>query len=53
MTASYFVMGKVNGEPIGAYCDAHGLGTTERLNLFRKVCAAVTYAHQTWSFIAT
>jgi non-specific serine/threonine protein kinase/serine/threonine-protein kinase len=42
----YFVMEYVNGEPIGAYCDAHSLGTTERLNLFRKVCAAVTYAHQ-------
>lgn len=42
----YFVLEYVNGEPIGAYCDARGLGTTERLNLFRKVCAAVTYAHQ-------
>jgi serine/threonine protein kinase/tetratricopeptide (TPR) repeat protein len=42
----YFVMEYVNGEPIGAYCDGHSLGTTERLNLFRKVCAAVTYAHQ-------
>jgi len=42
----YFVMEYVNGEPIGAYCDAHVLNTTERLNLFRKVCAAVTYAHQ-------
>ena len=42
----YFVMEYVNGEPIGAYCDAHLLTTTERLNLFRKVCAAVTYAHQ-------
>ena len=42
----YFVMEYVNGEPIGAYCDAHSLSTTERLNLFRKVCAAVTYAHQ-------
>jgi serine/threonine-protein kinase len=42
----YFVMDYVNGEPIGAYCDAHNLSTTERLTLFRKVCAAVTYAHQ-------
>src|SRR5450631_3086153 len=42
----YFVMEYVNGEPIGAYCDAHVLTTTERLNLFRKVCATVTYAHQ-------
>jgi len=42
----YFVMEYVNGEPITAYCDANALPTTERLMLFRKVCAAVTYAHQ-------
>jgi serine/threonine protein kinase len=42
----YFVMEYVNGEPITAYCDANALPTTERLKLFRKVCAAVTYAHQ-------
>ncbi|HEX7516394.1 MAG TPA: serine/threonine-protein kinase [Chthoniobacterales bacterium] len=42
----YFVMEYVNGAPINAYCDANALTTTERLNLFRKVCAAVTYAHQ-------
>ena len=42
----YFVMEYVKGEPINAYCDAHALPTTERLELFRKVCAAVTYAHQ-------
>ena len=42
----YFVMEYVNGEPINAYCDANALATTERLTLFRKVCAAVTYAHQ-------
>ena len=42
----YFVMEYVNGEPINAYCDANALPTAERLKLFRKVCAAVTYAHQ-------
>lgn len=42
----YFVMDYVNGEPITAYCDANALSSTERLTLFRKVCAAVTYAHQ-------
>jgi eukaryotic-like serine/threonine-protein kinase len=42
----YFVMEYVSGEPINAYCDAHALPTAERLALFRKVCAAVTYAHQ-------
>ena len=42
----YFVMEYVEGEPINAFCDANALPTTERLTLFRKVCAAVTYAHQ-------
>jgi serine/threonine-protein kinase len=42
----YFVMEYVNGEPITAYCDANALPPAERLALFRKVCAAVTYAHQ-------
>src|SRR6476469_9551481 len=42
----YFVMDYVKGEPLAAYCEAHGLSTTERLDLFRKVCSAVTYAHQ-------
>ena len=42
----YFVMDYVPGEPIDAYCDAHALSWNDRLKLFRKVCAAVTYAHQ-------
>ena len=42
----FFVMEYVKGEPISAYCDTHQLGTSERLKLFRKVCSAVTYAHQ-------
>ncbi len=42
----YFVMEYVKGEPINAYCDANALPTNERLTLFRKVCAAITYAHQ-------
>jgi serine/threonine-protein kinase len=42
----YFVMEYVKGEPITAYCDQHALKLKERLELFRKVCAAVTYAHQ-------
>jgi serine/threonine protein kinase len=42
----YFVMDYVNGQPLAAYCEAHSLSTTDRLNLFRKACAAVTYAHQ-------
>jgi non-specific serine/threonine protein kinase/serine/threonine-protein kinase len=42
----YFVMEYVEGQPIDAYCDLHALDTTGRLELFRKVCAAVQYAHQ-------
>jgi eukaryotic-like serine/threonine-protein kinase len=42
----YFVMEYVRGEPITAYCDANALPTADRLTLFRKVCSAVTYAHQ-------
>src|SRR3954470_10361201 len=42
----YFVMDYVNGQPITAYCETHSLKPTERLDLFRKVCAAVTFAHQ-------
>jgi serine/threonine-protein kinase len=42
----YFVMEYVNGQPITAYCETHSLNPTGRLDLFRKVCAAVTFAHQ-------
>ena len=42
----YFVMEYVEGVPIDAYCDAHQLSITERLRLFRPVCAAVHYPHQ-------
>ena len=42
----YFVMEYVKGDPITDYCNTGRLGTNERLDLFRKVCAAVTYAHQ-------
>ena len=42
----YFVMEHVDGRPISDYCDAHQLSTRERLELFRLVCGAVTYAHQ-------
>ncbi|MEW6732569.1 MAG: serine/threonine-protein kinase [Acidobacteriota bacterium] len=41
----YFVMELVNGTPIDEYCHTHKLSLTERLELFRKVCAAVQYAH--------
>jgi eukaryotic-like serine/threonine-protein kinase len=42
----YLVMDYVEGTPINQYCDSHRLSTTERLELFRAVCAAVQYAHQ-------
>ena len=42
----YLVMEYVEGERLDDYCQRHALGVPERLALFRKVCAAVAYAHQ-------
>jgi tetratricopeptide (TPR) repeat protein len=42
----YLVMEHVDGVPIDAYCEAHGLGVRDRLALFRRVCAAVSHAHR-------
>jgi eukaryotic-like serine/threonine-protein kinase len=42
----YFVMEHIDGLRITDYCDAHRLTPTERLELFRQVCAALQYAHQ-------
>jgi non-specific serine/threonine protein kinase/serine/threonine-protein kinase len=42
----YFAMEFVDGQPIAEYCDARGLNTSARLELFRQVCSAVQYAHQ-------
>jgi eukaryotic-like serine/threonine-protein kinase len=42
----YFVMDYVDGEPIDTWCDRHKLNVTERLKLFRAVCAGVQCAHQ-------
>ena len=42
----YFVLEYVQGEPMLAYCESHNLSIAERLQLFRIVCSAVTYAHQ-------
>jgi Serine/threonine protein kinase len=42
----YLVMDFVEGQAIDEYCNTHKLSTTERLQLFRIVCSAVTYAHQ-------
>jgi serine/threonine-protein kinase len=42
----FFVMEYVEGQRLDDYCNERHLGTEERLQLFRKVCSAVTYAHQ-------
>ena len=42
----YLVMEYITGEHIGVYCAARGSSTRARLELFRKVCDAVEYAHQ-------
>jgi serine/threonine protein kinase len=42
----YFVMEYVEGQPIDSYCDANSLSITQRLEIFRQVCAAVSYAHR-------
>jgi tetratricopeptide (TPR) repeat protein len=42
----FIVMEYVAGKPIHAYCREHGLSIPQRLDLFRKVCEAVDYAHR-------
>ena len=42
----FFVMELVRGIPITRYCDEHQLDTTQRLELFLKVCQAIQHAHQ-------
>jgi non-specific serine/threonine protein kinase/serine/threonine-protein kinase len=42
----YLVMELVEGVPIDNYCDEQRLNISQRLELFRHVCAAVQYAHQ-------
>lgn len=42
----YFVMEYVQGETIIDFARNHGLGLEQRLDLFRKVCSAVSFAHQ-------
>ena len=42
----YFVMEHVAGVAITDYCETNKLSITERLKLFRQVCAAVQHAHQ-------
>jgi serine/threonine protein kinase len=42
----FFVMEYIAGQRLDDYCNERKLETKERLQLFRKVCSAVTYAHQ-------
>lgn len=42
----YLVMELIEGTRIDLFCDEHKLSITQRLQLFRQVCAAVQYAHQ-------
>jgi serine/threonine protein kinase len=42
----YFVMEYVEGIPLETYAAQRSLSIRERLALFRKVCGAVSYAHQ-------
>ena len=42
----FFAMEYIEGERLDQYCEQRALPTKERLQLFRKVCAAVSYAHQ-------
>ena len=42
----YFVMEYITGETLFDHCDHSRLGIRERLALFRKICAAVDYAHE-------
>ena len=44
--APYFAMEYVEGEVVTEYCQRHRLDVTARLELFRKICAAVHHAHQ-------
>jgi tetratricopeptide (TPR) repeat protein/tRNA A-37 threonylcarbamoyl transferase component Bud32 len=42
----YIVMEYIDGEPITAWADAHGLSRRARIELFLQVCAAVEAAHR-------
>jgi eukaryotic-like serine/threonine-protein kinase len=42
----YFIMEYVEGERLDSYCDEQKLTIPERLQRFRRICSAVSYAHQ-------
>lgn len=42
----FFVMERIVGEPLGAYCDGRGLDHRARLGVVARVCDAVHHAHE-------
>jgi serine/threonine protein kinase len=42
----FLVMELVEGLPVDLYCDRHRLSVDQRLDLFRRICGAVEYAHR-------
>ena len=42
----YFVLEFVDGIPVTRFCDENALDVRERVELFRRICSAVSYAHQ-------
>jgi non-specific serine/threonine protein kinase/serine/threonine-protein kinase len=42
----YFAMEYVAGTPLNEYCEARRLGVAARIELFRTICGAIQYAHQ-------
>ena len=44
--APWFAMEYVDGQPVDVYCDERGLDLGQRLQLFREICGAVSFAHR-------
>ncbi|BDC49862.1 hypothetical protein F183_A21780 [Bryobacterales bacterium F-183] len=42
----YVVMEYIEGVPLDVYCKQNTLGVAERVDLFRRICSAVSYAHR-------
>ena len=42
----FFVMEYVEGVPVDEYCRTENLSEKEKLELFRKICEALSFAHQ-------
>ncbi|MEZ5424727.1 MAG: protein kinase [Pyrinomonadaceae bacterium] len=42
----YFIMEFIEGETFYRYCDANKMDLAGRLEMFRQICSAVSYAHE-------